>query len=814
LQTLAPLAGVVLFSSTGVDMDTQTKPPNVPSKGRHWSLIVFAAVLAVIGLALLVRGATLAALGGSWYYGMTGVLLLVSGGLLFLQRVAAAWVYAVVFVGTILWALWEVGLSFWPLVPRLMPVLVLGFVFSLLYPTLAGGQRRKASYALAGVLLLVMAAVCAFMFQPHGVVRQTLASATPATVPQDGGNWQYYARNPRGTRFAPDQAITKDNVSNLQVAWTFRTGEIPSDLTSAFQLTPTQIGDTVYLCTPLNKVFALDAETGAQRWMFDPQTQNARRPRCRGVAYYEPAAQYATQAYGDADNTCAQRIVTTTADALLIELDAKTGEPCASFGDNGRVNLAADMGEVKPGFYYPTSMPTVIRNLILIGGWVWDGMETNEPSGVVRAFNADTGALVWAWDLGNPDVTAYPPPEGYSRGTPNFWSAAAFDEELGLVYLPLGNGTPDFWGAHRSQATNDYASSVVALDIETGRERWKFQTVHIDTWDYDVGTQPALYDIPDGKGGVIPALVQATKQGQIYVLDRRDGTPIFPVEERPVPQEGHQPGNIFAPTQPFSVGMPSFGGEHLLTEKDMWGATFFDQLECRIAFKRLNYVGMYTPIITGAPTMIYPGYLGGMNWDSVAIDEARGLLIVKDIRMPQLAVHIPQGEATPERIAATPITNGAVHVQAGTPYSTVRGLFYSGLGIPCHAPPWGVFAAVDLRTGALVWQRPAGTVEDAVLASGFKLGLPIPVGMPPLGGLLSTASGLVFYAGTQDYYLRAMDVETGDELWKARLPVGSQGTPMTYTSPASGRQFVLIAAGGASYSFDFGDYVIAYALPQ
>jgi len=793
-------------------MTDQTKQPDVPSKARHWQLIVFGVLLSVIGLILLVRGATLMALGGSWYYAIAGLLLLASGVLLVRARMEAVWIYAAVFVGTILWALWEVGLSFWPLVPRLAPVLVLAFLFALAFPILSGGQRRKESYALAGLLLVGMVVGCAFMFQSHGVVRQRLANAPLADAPPAGENWQYYGRNPRGTRFAPDRQITKDNVSNLQVAWTFRTGELAQTPAYVFQNTPTQIGDTLYICTPRNKVFALDAETGAQRWVFDPQTESV--PiwnRCRGVGYYEPAAQYATQAFDD--GTCAQRIVLTTIDARLIQLDAKTGQPCTSFGNNGSVNLTVNMGEVKPGYYYPTSTPTVMRNLILVGGWVRDGAETGEPSGVVRAFNADTGALVWAWDLGNPDVKDVPPPEGYSRGTPNMWSTPAFDDELGLVYLPLGNGTPDFWGAHRSQATNDYASSVVALDIETGRERWKFQTVHIDTWDYDIGTQPALYDIPDGKGGVIPALIQATKIGQIYVLDRRDGTPIFPIEERPVPQEGHQPGNIFAPTQPFSVGMPAFGGD-TLTEKDMWGTTFFDQLECRIAFKRLNYVGIYTPIVTDVATMIYPGYMGGMNWGSVAVDEQRGLLIVNDIRLPQLAIHMPQGSVTPDVVAATGFARAGTHVQAGTPYSTIRGLFYSGLGIPCHAPPWGVLAAVDVRTGSLVWQRPAGTVEDVVLGAGFKTGLPIPIGMPTLGGPLSTASGLVFYAGTQDYYLRAFDTATGDELWKGRLPVGAQATPMTYTSPASGRQFIVVAAGGTAFSPDLGDYVVAYALPR
>jgi len=791
-------------------MREHTKQLNPPPISGRWRLMMFAVVLALTGLILLVRGATLMALGGSWYYAITGLLLLISGVLLGLRRMAAVWVYAAVFVGTLLWALWEVGLSFWPLVPRLAPMLVFGFIFALLLPALNHGYKRQHTLILAGVLLLVMVIGGAWMFRPHGVIRQpstNFAHTNQTQIQEDENRWQYYGRTPRGTRFVPHAQINKDNVADLQIAWTFRTGEPPERL-GAFQNTPLHIDNTLYVCTPLNKVFALNADNGEQRWMFDPEPDNAWpfRPRCRGIGYYEPAV-----IADDHTAACARRIVLTTVDARLMELDANTGQPCTDFGHNGTVNLSLGMGEIKPSYYFPTSMPTVIGNLIVVGGWVIDNQEVNEPSGVIRAFNADNGELVWAWDLGNPEVTGPPPPQGYSRGTPNMWSTPAFDEELGLIYLPLGNGTPDFWVAHRSEETNVHASSVVALEIETGRKRWLFQTVHIDTWDYDVASQPALYDIPDGKGGMIPALIQATKTGQIFVLNRRDGTPIFPVEERPAPPgRGHVFGDIAADTQPFSVGLPMFGG-NTLRERDMWGATFFDQLECRIAFKRLNYEGLYTRLHPDAITMLYPGFDGGMNWGGVAIDEQHGLLIVNDIRIPILAAMVPQDSTLP---ASSGIRNPIVYPQRGTPYSVHWGMFFSPVGIPCHAPPWGVIAAVDLRTGALVWQRPAGSIQDVTLA-GVKVRLPMPVGMPTLGGPLITSAGLVFHGGTQDYYLRAYDVHTGDALWKGRLPVGAQATPMSYISSSSGRQFVVIAAGGAPYphSTEPGDYIVAYALP-
>lgn len=321
--------------------------------------------------------------------------------------------------------------------------------------------------------------------------------------------------------------------------------------------------------------------------------------------------------------------------------------------------------------------------------------------------------------------------------------------------------------------------------------------------------QPALYDIPDGNGGVTPALIQTTKRGQIFVFDRRDGTPLAAIEERPVPQ-GVQPGDWVSPTQPYSVGMPAIGAERM-TEARMWGATFFDQLACRIRFRQLNYEGDFTPSTT-QETLVWPGYFGGMNWGSVAIDERTGYLIVNDIRMPQTLRLIPQNEAT-QGGTGGPHGGGTLSPQTGAPYAAQHGTLNSPLGVPCHAPPWGTLTAINLQTREIVWQRPAGTIADSVL-NGIRASVPIPVGMPTLGGPIVTGSGLTFYAGTQDFYLRALDTATGEELWRGRLPVGAQAAPMTYVSPASGRQFVVISAGGARNSPVRGDYIVAYALPN
>lgn len=806
-------------------MDTSVNKgaPAIPAvfRGKRLALTVFGIFLGFSGLALAAGGIELITLGGSWYYLLAGLGLLLAGVLYLRRKPIASGVVSVLVIATLAWAVWEIGFAFWPMVPRLAPFLVIGLVAALLHPWLAGRKHTGQSRGFAALFAVVLVAGFAAMFQPHGVLDATVQPQQDALAPVNGGsaNWAHYGYGAKGTRFAPYTQIDRQNVDQLQVAWTYRSGEL-AEGASESQNTPLQIGDTIYTCTPTSKVIALDADTGKERWTFDPKPANTKTwNRCRGVAYYEPAKvtkpfhfDGMPAASAPVAGVCARRIVQVTMDARLIQIDAQTGKQCEGFGDKGSVDLTVGLGKVKMNvpYYAYTSAPTVARNLIILGGWVFDGRSTDEPSGVVRAYSADTGELVWAWDLGNPAITKLPP-EGqtYTRSTPNMWSAPAFDDALGLVYLPTGNEQPDFWGGKRPPLTEKYASAIVALDMATGRERWTYQTVHHDIWDYDVAAQPALYDVPDGKGGKIPALVQLTKRGQIFMLDRRTGTPIAEVVEKPVPQE-HAAGDWVSKTQPYSTGMPALGAE-TLTERDMWGATFFDQLACRISFRKLNYQGEFTAPST-RETLIYPGYYGGFNWGGAAVDESNGYMFVNDIRMPQVVKLVPRETVDVAKLTAGHGV-GSTYPMDGTPFVIDHKAFNSPLGIPCQSPPWGVFAAIDLKTKKKVWERPAGTVQDAVI-NGVRARLPIPLGMPTLGGGMNTASGLVFYAGTQDYYLRAMDIATGREVWKARMPVGSQGTPMTYVSPKSGRQYVVVVAGGARQSPDRGDYVIAYALPK
>jgi quinate dehydrogenase (quinone) len=776
-------------------------------------MVVLGVAIALVGLALALGGIKLITLGGSAYYLLAGVGLVATGGLLAWRARVALPIYGVVFVATVIWALAEAGFAFWPPIPRLLAPAILAVVMLVFSPWLTRGQgpmlSRKAAWPGAAVLAVASLATIAAMFVPHGVIAETAPAI--AAGPQGQGDWLAYGRTGAGTRFAPFTQIDRNNVGQLKVAWVSRSGEIADGKLKEDQNTPLQVGNMLYTCSPTNMIRALDVDTGKVIWRHDAKGQVPIWNRCRGVGYYDAATDtrpgIPTAA---ASALCRQRIISSTIDGRLLALDAATGKPCTDFGDKGLVALHGEIGKVKPGFYIPTSAPTVTRGLIVIGGWVSDNQERGEPSGVVRAFDARSGALVWAWDVGSPATTRLPAEgETYTAGTPNVWSTPAYDEKLGLIFLPTGNATPDYWGGKRRSFDDAWSSSVVALDIATGRPRWRFQTTHHDLWDYDVPAQPALYDMPDGHGGVIPTLVQVTKRGQIFMLDRRTGKPVRRVEEQLAPQ-GAAPGDRLSPTQPFSVEMPAIGVK-TLTEADMWGATPFDQLACRIAFRSLRYDGPLTPPRPNSESLQWPGNFGGMNWGSAAINEDTGLLVVNDIRVG-LRVNLVAHDFSIENSGHF-VPHGEYAPQKGTPFASVVKTFMSPINVPCQAPPYGTVSGINLATGKLAWQVPAGTVRETG-PLGVRTGLSIPIGMPTLGGPMLTRSGLAFHAGTQDFYLCAYDQANGRELWKGALPVGSQATPMTYVSPKTGRQYVVISAGGSRQSTKRGDYLIAFALPR
>ena len=786
---------------------------------------VFAVILVLIGLALAAGGVRLVTLGGSFYYALAGLAIVASGVLLWRRDRRGSLVYGLLLIATLLWSLYEVGTDLWALAPRLLALLVIGAWFlspwlrRSLYspappPPLFG--RRDSVAALAGIAVFAVtvvvvgarASVPAHEAKPPAVSNTEQAEA-PQTKPPvtTGTDWQNYGNTTAGTRYVRIDQLTPDNVGKLQKIWHYRTGR-----GGAFKATPIQIGDLLYACTGGNVIVALDAETGAERWRFDPEVKvppiGNFGTTCRGVSYYRAPETYT----GD----CVERVITATTDARMFAVDAKSGQRCASFGRNGEVSLLAGMGEVKTGFYFVTSPPTIARGRAIIGGWVLDNRETNEPSGVVRAFDVLTGSFAWAWDMGRPGVHTEPAEgESYTRGTPNVWSLTSYDDALGLVYVPTGNATPDYYGAHRSEAAEKYASSVVAIDVVSGDVRWSFQTVHQDIWDYDVPSQPVLFDMPQPDGTTVPALVQGTKRSELFLLDRRTGTPLSEVREQPVPQ-GAVPGDWTAKTQPFSVGMPQFRGPDL-TEVDMWGLTPLDQLWCRIEFRKLRYEGHFTPpTLTG--TLQYPGNAGGFNWGSVAVDEENLLMVVNPLLMSN-RLQLYARDQIPEGLR--------VSQQAGTPYAMTTRPFMSPLFVPCQKPPYGTLGVVDLKTRSVVWNKPVGTTnESGPFGIGVKLSLPM--GVPQSGGTIVTKGGLIFIGGTMDRYFRAFDVRTGEELWHDFLPAIAQATPMSYVAPKTQRQVVVLTVPNSSRRFGMpprpgapeekedeeGGHIIAYALPQ
>lgn len=775
------------------------------------TIFVTSLVLALIGLLLTGGGVWLAVLGGSLFYVVAGGMFLLTAGLLFKRSAISLWVYGTLVLVALAWAVWEVRFDWWQLGPRGGLIILIGLW--LLTPWIRRGLGQKhgqdataARWLLAiPVLMSIVVAGYAMMNDPHDIAGRLPTDVIgEANVGDDvpPENWRDYGRTLLGQRYSPLDQIDTSNVANLKVAWQYQTGDVklPEDVgETTYQVTPLKIGDTLYLCTPHSWAIALDATSGEEKWKFDPGAglnPDRQHQTCRGVTYWaDPQA-----APGQ---PCEARIFLPTSDARIIALDAANGEVCTGFADQGELHMEAGMQYNPAGYYYSTSPPVAVEGKLIVGGAVNDNYSIEAQSGVIRAFDIRTGALLWNWDSGNPDETApLAPGETYTTNSPNSWSVFSVDTEHDLVFIPLGNKVPDQLGMGRSENVERFSSSIVALDINTGRLRWVFQTVHHDLWDMDVPAQPVLFDLAREDGTVVPALVGPTKQGDIYVLDRRSGEPIIPVSEVPAPG-GAIPEDFTAKTQPVSD--LSFAPPPL-QEKDMWGITLFDQLVCRIAFHRYRYEGRYTPpSIQGS--LVHPGNFGVFNWGSVAVDPERQIMFGMPTYLAFTSRLVPRSEIPPKQEGETGSEQG-LNRNEGAPYGVYLGPFLGPLGIPCQAPPWGYVAGVDLRSGEIVYRHKNGTVIDMT-----PLPLPFKLGVPGIGGPLLTRGGVAFLGAAVDNYLRAYDVTTGEQLWRARLPAGGQATPMTYMTD-DGRQYVVIVAGGhGSVGTKPGDYVIAYSLP-
>ena len=629
------------------------------------------------------------------------------------------------------------------------------------------------------------------------------------SVVDNGGpvsEWRNSAGSPAGRHYSPLTQITPENVGELEVAWVHHHGDVSDgsdgNTRTSFNATPIMVRDTLYFCTGLNRVFAVDAETGEQRWIFDPLQRMNRiegpyTRACRGVAYWEDEA-------ADHARPCARRILTGTLDSQLIAIDAESGRACEGFGAAGRVALREGLGEAEPWEYYPTSAPLVIGDVVVIGALVADNLRSNAPAGVVRGFDVRTGELRWAFDPVPPGWRPPHPGEGgprYTAGTPNVWAPMSGDPDRRLVFVPMGNASPDYFAGAR-RGLDHYSSSLVALDAQSGKLAWSFQTVHHDVWDYDLAPQPALWDFPRD-GARIPAVVQATKMGLVFLLDRQTGEPLFPLEERPVP-ERQVPGEVVTPTQPFPTHVAPLHPQRLDPE-DAWGFTRWDRDACREAIASLRSEGIYTPP-SFEGSLHYPGSAGGANWGGVALDPQSGVMFVNTLRMPSVVRLIPRAEYEQLDPADFAYPN-EIYPMEGTPFAVTRGPLLSPLGAPCNPPPWGLMSAVDLASGEILWESVLGSTRDQ---APFPMWLEF--GSPNLGGPLATAGGLVFIGATTDKFLRAYHAATGEIVWRQRLPYTASANPLSYRLGPDGRQYLVIAAGGHGWS-EPGDALVAFALP-
>jgi quinoprotein glucose dehydrogenase len=626
-----------------------------------------------------------------------------------------------------------------------------------------------------------------------------------AVFPAVAGDWPHYGGDLGGQRFSRAAQITPENVRQLIKVWEYRTGDLtsrPKDLIRRmkFQATPVLYGDTLFVCTPFNEIIALDPGTGEQKWRYDPKVPTDMKPanafNCRGVTVWEDL----NAAPGSA---CRVRIFSGTNDGRLLSVDARTGVPCADFGQGGQVTLDPGMPLLWKGEFQVTSAPVAINDLIIVGSAISDNARADAPHGTVRAYEARTGALKWTWDP-IPRTAEAAAAQGWkdgwqTAGHANVWAPMSADAARGLVFLPTSSASPDFFGGLRP-GDNRHTNSVVALKAATGEVAWAFQIVHHDVWDYDTPAQPTLTTLQMAEGPR-DVVIQGTKQGFVFVLDRDTGAPVFPIEERAVPQGGVA-GEMLSPTQPFPKHVPVLVPQHLTPEM-AWGVTPWDRGACADQIKAARSDGLYTPP-SEKGTILFPFTGGGMNWGGVSFDPQRQILYANTSRIAHVITLFPAAKFDeldkkyPEK---------EVSPQRGAPFGMIRETMLSPLGLPCNRPPWGVLAAVDLKAGKILWEKPIGTTEELA-----PLGIAMGTGTPTLGGPVATVGGVVFIGATLDRYLRAFDSVSGKELWAGRLPAPAAATPMVYEW--QGRQFVVMAAGGHSDApVNKGDSFVAFALP-
>jgi len=784
-----------------------------------WPAIVLAIFIALIGIVLTAGGAWLLFLGGSPYYVIAGIALLASAWFLFRGKVIGVWIYCGLFILSAVWGFAESRGDAWAMVPWLVAPLVLLVAALLVMPTLMRAENR---WKIAGGGIVLSVLFVAVSFAVLGATGGKAAAALPSPRSPGmgdpsglatGADWPAYGGTGAARRYSPLTQITPENVGKLEKVWEVHTGGMPTsaDYKKLYgtENTPLKVGNLLYTCTAKNVVAAIDAATGKPVWRYDPKVPDEWIPyttACRGVVYYKvPGAA--------ADAPCAGRIIEGTLDSRLIALDALTGRPCADFNGTGQQDTKIGMGWVSPGSASINSAPTIVRGIIVVPHQILDGQCRCAPSGVIQGFDAKTGKLAWAWDMMHPDWTGYPPAgQTWARGTPNSWTTSSGDEKLGLVFVPMGNAANDYISTGRTPQENRFATSIVAIDVTSGKPRWSFQAVKKDVWDYDFGSEPTLIDY---RG--TPALVVSSKQGDLYILDRATGRTLSPVGSVAAPQGGVEPQER-APRQIVSLWHTLRKPD--LRESDMWGMSPIDQMFCRIQYRQADYRGYFTPPRPDRFTVQYPGYNGGTDWGGISVDPVRGVIVANYNDMPNYVKLVPRAEAN--RLGIKPrfaskqlsLSSHQIDPQWGAPYAIKVN---AGWRVPytklmCKRPPYGGIRAIDISTGKTIWDRPFGTARRNGPFNIPTL-LPFTIGTPNNGGAVTTASGLVFVAAATDDLLHAIDLKTGKTLWTSTLPAGGQASPIVYEQ--NGREFVVVFAGGHHFmETPMGDSIVAYALPE
>ncbi|MDE2272625.1 MAG: pyrroloquinoline quinone-dependent dehydrogenase [Gammaproteobacteria bacterium] len=648
------------------------------------------------------------------------------------------------------------------------------------------------------------------MILSAGLLLAGCGSSKVSVSPVPDVGWSHYGGDAGGTRYSTLAQITPANVRDLKVAWVFRTGDtgtgFPGDEWKShmtFEATPILYDGTLYLTTSETNVVAVNAATGKLRWRYDSNVKKL---------WYSDAASRGVTLWVDGqsppDAPCHARIFAPTLDSRIVALDANTGQLCADFADHGVLDLLPGIASTyetgsRYRNYLVTSPPVILDGKLIFGSSIGDNRGVALERGTVRAYDARTGKYLWGWDPiprdpSNPVYKEWTPEAAKLTGAANAWPPLSVDPERHLVFVPTGSPSPDVYGGERP-GDDRWADSVVALDGDTGQLVWGYQLVHHNLWDYDTVAQPTLVGLMHD-GQRVPAVIEATKTGMLFTFNRETGVPIFPIVEKPVPQDG-APGEVLSKTQPFPVLPKPLVRQGPVTPDDAWGLTFWDEGKCRKLIEQDRSAGIFTP--PGLKTTIeQPGSAGGVEWGGIAFDPVHQLAVVNTMNLPWEYALIPRDQLKAEADSGK-YDGWEFARMTGTPYGMRRRVLLSPLDIPCVRPPWGELAAVDMQTGAIKWQVPLG---NAVL-NHWNLGV------PNIGGPIVTAGGVIFIAATMDSDIRAFDLETGKILWQYKLPAGGQATPMTYS--VNGRQYVVIATGGHGDGFGKrGDYVIAFALPR